>query len=152
MLTLGWKASAEQFAPSELLRYGVLAEELGFDSVVVSDHFHPWRDTDGHAPFSWAWLGALGAKTSRVRMGTSVVTPTFRYHPAIVAQAAATIALMFPDRFFLGVGSGESMNETPVLASEWPEPAERFRLKLGMLVDRSPERPRERDHDADLHA
>ena len=127
MLTLGWKASAEQFAPADLLRNGVLAEELGFDSVVVSDHFHPWRDTGGHAPFSWAWLGALGAKTSRVRMGTSVVTPTFRYHPAIVAQAAATIALLFPDRFFLGVGSGESMNETPVLATEWPEPAERFR-------------------------
>ena len=74
-----------------------------------------------------AWLGALGAKTSKVRMGTSVVTPTFRYHPAIVAQAAATLALLFPDRFFLGVGSGESMNETPVLATEWPEPAERFR-------------------------
>src|SRR5258706_3776137 len=127
MLTLGWKASAEQFAPADLLRYGVLAEELGFDSVVVSDHFHPWRDTGGHAPFSWAWLGALGARTSRVRMGTSVVTPTFRYHPAIVAQAAATIALLFPDRFFLGVGSGESMNETPVLAMEWPELPERFR-------------------------
>src|SRR5688500_10711637 len=105
MLTLGWKASAEQFAPTELLGYGVLAEELRCDSVEVSDHCPPWRDTDGHAPFSWAWLGALGAKTSRVRMGTSVVTPTFRYHPAIVAQAAATIALMFPDRFFLGVGS-----------------------------------------------
>src|SRR6266545_4339286 len=116
MLTLGWKASAEQFGPTDLLRYGVLAEELGFDSVVVSDHFHPWRDTGGHAPFSWAWLGALGAKTTRVRMGTSVVT-----------QAAATLALLFPDRFFLGVGSGESMNETPVLAAEWPEPAERFR-------------------------
>ena len=127
MLTLGWKASAEQFAPADLLRYGVLAEELGFDSVVVSDHFHPWRDTGGHAPFSWTWLGALGAKTSRVRMGTSVVTPTFRYHPAIVAQAAATVALLFPDRFFLGVGSGESMNETPVLATEWPELPERFR-------------------------
>jgi coenzyme F420-dependent glucose-6-phosphate dehydrogenase len=127
MLTLGWKASAEQFGPSELLGYGLLAEELGFDSVVVSDHFHPWRDTGGHAPFSWAWLGALGARTTRVRMGTSVVTPTFRYHPAIVAQAAATLTLLFPGRFFLGVGSGESMNETPVLASEWPELPERFR-------------------------
>src|SRR4026209_1714648 len=127
MLTLGWKASAEQFGPADLLSYGVLAEELGFDSVVVSDHFHPWRDTGGHAPFSWTWLGALGAKTSRVRMGTSVVTPTFRYHPAIVAQAAATIALLFPDRFFLGVGSGEPMNAKPVTAGEWPEPGERVR-------------------------
>jgi coenzyme F420-dependent glucose-6-phosphate dehydrogenase len=127
MLTLGYKASAEQFGPNELLRLGILAEELGFDSVVVSDHFHPWRDTGGHAPFSFAWLGALGATTSRVRMGTSVVTPTFRYHPAIVAQAVATLALLFPKRVFLGVGSGESMNETPVLATDWPEPAERFR-------------------------
>ena len=127
MLTLGWKASAEQFAPRDLLRYGVLAEQLGFDSAVVSDHFHPWRDTGGHAPFSFAWLGALGASTSRIRMGTSVVTPTFRYHPAIVAQASATIALLFPGRFFLGVGSGESMNETPVTAGEWPEPGERVR-------------------------
>ena len=127
MLTLGWKASAEQFGPADLLRYGVLAEELGFESAVVSDHFHPWRDQGGHAPFSFAWLGALGASTSRIRMGTSVVTPTFRYHPAIVAQAAATIALLFPGRFFLGVGSGESMNETPVTVAEWPEPGERVR-------------------------
>src|SRR5256886_15858128 len=127
MLTLGWKASAEQFAPRDLLRYGVLAEQLGFDSAVVSDHFHPWRDTGGHPPVPFAWLGALGASTSRIRMGTSVVTPTFRYHPAIVAQASATLGLLFPDRFFLGVGSGESMNETPVTAGEWPEPGERVR-------------------------
>src|SRR5881628_1885637 len=127
MLTLGWKASAEQFAPRDLLHYGVLAEELGFDSAVVSDHFHPWRDTGGHAPFAFAWLGAMGASTKRIRLGTSVVTPTFRYQPAIVAQAAATLALLFPGRFFLGVGSGESMNETPVTASEWPEPGERVR-------------------------
>jgi coenzyme F420-dependent glucose-6-phosphate dehydrogenase len=127
MLTLGWKASAEQFGPRDLLRYGVLAEELGFDSVVVSDHFHPWRDTGGHAPFSFAWLGAMGASSKRVKLGTSVVTPTFRYHPAIVAQAAATLELLFPKRFFLGVGSGESMNETPVTAGEWPEAGERVR-------------------------
>lgn len=126
-MTLGWKASAEQFGPQELLRYGVLAEELGFESAIISDHFHPWRDTGGHAPFSFAWLGALGASTKRIRMGTSVVTPTFRYQPAIVAQASATLAVLFPGRFFLGVGSGESMNETPVTGGEWPEPAERFR-------------------------
>jgi coenzyme F420-dependent glucose-6-phosphate dehydrogenase len=126
VLTLGWKASAEQFAPRELLGYGVLAEELGFDSVVTSDHFHPWRDTGGHAPFSFAWLGAIGAKTARVRLGTSVVTPTFRYHPAIVAQAAATLGCLFPGRFFLGLGSGESMNETPVTGHDFPPPRERL--------------------------
>src|SRR5436309_11005728 len=127
MLTLGYKASAEQFGPRELLDFAILAEELGFDSVVVSDHFHPWRDTGGHAPFSFAWLGAVAARTSRVRLGTSVVTPSFRYHPAIVAQAMATIALLAPGRVFLGVGSGESMNETPLTTTEWPEPGERLR-------------------------
>ena len=87
MLKLGYKASAEQFAPRELLEFAVHAEEVGFDSVVVSDHFQPWRHTDGHAPFSFAWLAALGERTTRAIIGTSVVTPTFRYHPAIVAQA-----------------------------------------------------------------
>src|SRR3989441_10007481 len=127
MLTLGYKASAEQFGPRELLDYAILAEELGFDSVVVSDHFHPWRDTGGHAPFSFAWLGAVAARTKRTRIGTSVVTPSFRYHPAIVAQAMATIALLAPGRVFLGVGSGESMNETPLTVTDWPEPGERLR-------------------------
>ncbi|MGH2498520.1 MAG: glucose-6-phosphate dehydrogenase (coenzyme-F420) [Candidatus Limnocylindria bacterium] len=137
MLTCGWKASAEQFAPRELLRFGLLAEALGFDSVVVSDHFHPWRDTGGHAPFSFAWLGALGARTERVRLGTSVVTPTFRYHPAIVAQAVATLGSLFPGRLFLGVGSGESMNETPVTAGAWPAAGERLaRLREAVALIR----------------
>ena len=127
MLTLGWKASAEQFDPKQLLDYAVLAEELGYDSIAISDHFHPWRNTGGHAPFAFAWLGAAAAKTSRARLGTSVVTPSFRYHPAIVAQAMATIAHFAPGRVFLGVGSGESMNETPLGLSEWPEPGERLR-------------------------
>ncbi len=127
MLTLGWKASAEQFDPKTLLDYAVLAEQLGFDSIAVSDHFHPWRDTGGHAPFAFAWLGAAAVKTSRARLGTSVVTPSFRYHPAIVAQAMATIAVLAPGRVFLGVGSGESMNETPLTVTEWPEPGERLR-------------------------
>src|SRR3989442_14592295 len=127
MLTLGYKASAEQFGPRELLDFAILAEELGFDSVAISDHFHPWRDTGGHAPFAFAWLGAVAAKPTRARLGTSVVTPSFRYHPAIVAQAMATIALLAPGRVFLGVGSGESMNETPLTTTEWPEPGERLR-------------------------
>ena len=134
MLTLGWKASAEQFGPRDLLEYGVAAERHGFDSIVVSDHFHPWKDTDGHAPFSFAWLGAIGARTTRAKLGTSVVTPTFRYRPAIVAQAFATLGVLFPGRLFLGVGSGESMNETPVTGDEWPPPGERLH-RLGEAVE-----------------
>jgi coenzyme F420-dependent glucose-6-phosphate dehydrogenase len=95
-LKLGFKASAEQFAPSELLEYSVLAEEVGFDSVWISDHFQPWRHTGGHAPFSLAWLGALGARTHRIIMGTSVLTPTFRYHPSVVAQGVRDLGLAFP--------------------------------------------------------
>ena len=129
MLKLGYKASAEQFGPRELLDYAVAAEECGFDSVVVSDHYQPWRHNGGHAPFSFAWIAAVGERTKRVELGTSVVTPTFRYHPAVVAQAAATLGCLFPDRFWLGIGTGESMNESP-LGIEWPDSKERFaRLK-----------------------
>ena len=117
-ITLGYKASAEQFAARPLLDFAIAAEAKGFDSVVVSDHFQPWRYTDGHAPFSFAWLAALGERTTRVTLGTSVVTPTFRYHPAIVAQAMATLASLNPDRVLLGVGTGESLNEVPVLGIE----------------------------------
>src|SRR5919107_263554 len=125
MIRFGYKASAEQFPPTELLGYGVLAEELGFDSVFVSDHLQPWRHDGGHAPAALPWLGALGAATRRVIIGTSVLTPTFRYHPAVVAQSVATLARLFPDRVILGVGSGESMNESP-LGIEWPAPKERL--------------------------
>ncbi len=124
-LQLGYKASNEQFAPQELLDYGVLAEECGFDSVFVSDHLQPWRHDGGHAPFAMSWLGALGARTERVTIGTSVLTPTFRYHPAIVAQSFATLGCLFPGRVVLGMGSGESMNEVP-LGVEWPDGKERF--------------------------
>jgi coenzyme F420-dependent glucose-6-phosphate dehydrogenase len=135
-LTLGYKASAEQFAPRELLEYAVYAEEAGFDSVVVSDHLQPWRHTDGHAPFSFAWLAALAERTERVRLGTSVVTPTFRYHPVIVAQAMGTLDQLAPGRVFLGVGTGESLNEAP-LGIEWPEFKERFgRLKEAVEIMR----------------
>jgi coenzyme F420-dependent glucose-6-phosphate dehydrogenase len=127
VIKLGYKASAEQFAPGELLGFACLAEELGFDSVFVSDHFQPWVHTGGHAPFSLAWLGALGARTSRILMGTSVLTPTFRYHPAVVAQAFATLGALFPRRVILGMGTGEALNEIPATALEWPEPRERTR-------------------------
>jgi coenzyme F420-dependent glucose-6-phosphate dehydrogenase len=126
-LKLGWKASAEQFGPRPLLAFAALAEELGFDSAWISDHFQPWRHTDGHAPFSIAWLAAAGERTRRMILGTSVLTPTFRYHPAIVAHAFATLGVMYPGRIVLGIGTGESMNEAPVTGIEWPEPRERFR-------------------------
>ena len=96
MLKLGYKASAEQFGPRELLDFSCLAEEVGFDSIFVSDHFQPWKHTDGHAPSALAWLGALGARTRRAVIGTSVLTPTFRYHPSVVAQVFGTLGVMFP--------------------------------------------------------
>ena len=124
-LKLGYKASAEQFGPTELLDYAVLAESVGLDSVWTSDHFQPWRHTGGHGPFSLAWLGALGARTSRVEIGTSVLTPTFRYHPSVVAHAFGTLGLLFPKRVILGIGTGESLNEVPATGMEWPEQKER---------------------------
>jgi coenzyme F420-dependent glucose-6-phosphate dehydrogenase len=126
MLKIGYKASAEQFGPRELLEFAVLAERLGFDSVFVSDHFQPWRHHGGHAPFSLAWLGALGERTTTVTIGTSVLTPTFRYHPAIVAQAFGTLGALYPGRVLLGVGTGESLNEVPATGHEWPKFKERF--------------------------
>lgn len=126
MLKLGYKASAEQFGPAELLGYARLAEQLGFDSVFISDHFQPWRHTGGHAPAALAWMGAAGASTSRIAIGTSVLTPTFRYHPSIVAQAFATLGCLFPDRIILGIGTGESLNEVPATGMKWPERGERL--------------------------
>lgn len=136
MLRIGYKASAEQFGPSQLLEFACLAEEVGFDSVFVSDHFQPWKHTGGHAPYSFAWMGALGARTRRVAIGTSVVTPTFRYHPSIVAQAIGTLGAMFPDRVILGVGTGESLNEVPATGVPWPAFKERFgrlREAIGLI-------------------
>jgi coenzyme F420-dependent glucose-6-phosphate dehydrogenase len=125
MLRLGYKASAEQFAPRTLLDFAVEAERNGFDSVFVSDHFQPWRHSDGHAPFAFAWLAATGERTQRVLLGTSVVTPTFRYHPAIVAQAFGTLGSFNPGRMILGVGTGEHLNEG-ALGIAWPDNKERF--------------------------
>jgi coenzyme F420-dependent glucose-6-phosphate dehydrogenase len=125
MLKLGFKASAEQFGPAELLDLAQLAEATGMDSVWISDHFQPFRHEGGHAPFSLTWLGALGARTSKIIMGTSVLTPTFRYHPSVVAQAFATLGSLFPRRVVLGVGTGESLNEVPASGMHWPEQKER---------------------------
>ncbi len=125
----GYKASAEQFAPGELASYAVLAEELGQDSVTISDHFQPWRLEGGHAPNSLAWMSWVLARTERVLVGTSVMTPTFRYNPAVVAQTFATMACLAPGRVMLGVGTGEALNEVAVGSvgeGQWPEFKERF--------------------------
>jgi coenzyme F420-dependent glucose-6-phosphate dehydrogenase len=133
-LTFGYKASAEQFSPKALLEYAVLAEQLGLDIVAVSDHFQPWRHAGGHSPAVLPWLGALGQRTERALLGTSVLTPTLRYHPSVVAQAFATLACLTPGRIFLGVGTGEAMNETPPTGTDWP-PAKERRARLAEAID-----------------
>ena len=132
-MKLGYKASAEQFDPRRLLDYAVQAESVGLDSVAVSDHFQPWRHKTGHAPNSFAWLGAAAVATSRVELFTSVLTPTMRYHPSIVAQAFGTLGCLAPGRVILGVGTGEAMNETPATAAEWPGAKER-RLRMAEAI------------------
>src|SRR5207253_7659307 len=102
-----------------------MAEQVGLDSAFVSDHFQPWKHVDGHAPSSLVWLGALGARTSRLLLGTSVLTPTFRYHPSIVAQAFGTLGAMCPGRVILGIGTGEGLNEVPSSGIKWPGAKER---------------------------
>jgi len=125
-LKVGYKASAEQFGPRDLVEYAVRAEEVGLDSVMVSDHFLPWRHEGGHAPWALAWMPAVAERTSRVQIGTSVLTPTFRYNPAVIAQAFATMSLLSNGRVILGVGTGEALNEIAVSGREWPEFKERF--------------------------
>jgi coenzyme F420-dependent glucose-6-phosphate dehydrogenase len=131
---IGYKASAEQFGPTELLELTVEAESVGLDIVALSDHFQPWRHTGGHSPAALPWLGAASQRTASVVLGTSVLTPTLRYHPSIVAQAFATLACMAPGRIFLGVGTGEAMNETPVTGGEFPGRKER-RLRLAESIE-----------------
>jgi coenzyme F420-dependent glucose-6-phosphate dehydrogenase len=130
----GYKASAEQFAPRELIRYSALAEQLGLETIAVSDHFQPWRHHGGHTPAVLPWLGALGEATQHAMLGTSVLTPTMRYHPSIIAQAFATLACLNPGRVFLGVGSGEALNETPATAGAWPE-AKARRMMLQEAIE-----------------
>jgi coenzyme F420-dependent glucose-6-phosphate dehydrogenase len=126
-IRIGYKASAEQFGPRELLDFGVEAERTGLDVVAVSDHFQPWRHEGGHAPNALVWLGALAQATERVVIGTSVLTPTLRYNPSIIAQAFGTLGALAPGRVFLGVGTGESLNETPATGGEFPGAKERRR-------------------------
>lgn len=117
---VGYAASFEQFHPTDLLAYCQRAEQQGFTAVMASDHFHPWTPGQGHSGFVWTWLGALGTATSFPKFGTGVTPPGYRYHPAVLAQAAATVEAMFPGRFFLGLGAGEALNEH-IVGEYWPE-------------------------------
>jgi coenzyme F420-dependent glucose-6-phosphate dehydrogenase len=124
---LGFALSSEDHPPNELVRQAVLAERAGFTFCLISDHYHPWSDAQGQSPFVWSTLGGIAQATQTIRVGTGVTCPTIRIHPAIVAQAVATVASMFGGRFFLGVGSGENLNEH-VLGDRWPLPDERLEM------------------------
>jgi G6PDH family F420-dependent oxidoreductase len=127
MVSVGYTLSSEEHGPGDLLLYGRIAEEVGFDFLTISDHFHPWTSKQGQSPLVWSVLGGLSVKTERVPILTAVTCPTMRIHPAIVAQAAATTAALLPDRFVLGVGSGENLNEH-VIGIGWPHPQERLEM------------------------
>ncbi|CAM2754999.1 MULTISPECIES: TIGR03557 family F420-dependent LLM class oxidoreductase [Streptomyces] len=126
-MQIGYKLATEQYGPQELIRQAVAAEAAGFDFVEMSDHYHPWLDDQGHSAFTWSVLGAIAAKTERIGLVTGVTCPSMRYHPAIVAQAAATVALVSEGRFVLGVGSGERLNEH-VIGRGWPAVSERHTM------------------------
>jgi coenzyme F420-dependent glucose-6-phosphate dehydrogenase len=125
-------AAHEQFAPDDLLRQAVEAEDAGFDGVAASDHFQPWWEP-GESGMAWVWLGAVGRATRSVAIGTAVTPALNRYHPALVAQAWATLEVMFPGRTFLGIGSGESLNESP-LGLDWPRPGVQLAAMTEALV------------------
>jgi coenzyme F420-dependent glucose-6-phosphate dehydrogenase len=126
-MNVGYAISSEEHAPLDLVRHAQRAEQSGFPYALISDHFHPWIDRQGESPFVWGVLGAIAASTETLRVGTGVTCPTMRTHPAIIAQAAATAASLMPGRFFLGVGTGENLNEH-VLGDRWPSARERLAM------------------------
>src|SRR5688572_1374272 len=127
MVEIGYALSSEEHSPNDLVRYARRAEEAGFSFALISDHFHPWTDRQGQSAFVWSVIGAIAHKTERLRLGTGVTCPMIRTHPAIIAQAAATSAAMMPGRFFLGVGSGEALNEH-IVGERWPRAAVRLEM------------------------
>src|SRR3954464_15030432 len=129
-MKIGYFLSCEEFGPAELLRQARMAEEAGFEGLWISDHYHPWNDEQGESPFVWSVIGALSQVTERVPITTAVTCPTLRIHPAVMAQAAATCAVLLEGRFAFGVGSGEALNEH-ILGDRWP-PAD---VRLEMLEE-----------------
>jgi coenzyme F420-dependent glucose-6-phosphate dehydrogenase len=130
MVQLGYAMSCEEHPPNDLVRHAKRAEEAGFTFALISDHFHPWISKQGHSPLVWSVLGGIAAVTEKLRVGTGVTCPTIRIHPAIIAQAAATVASMMPGRFFLGVGTGENLNEH-ITGQRWPE----YEIRAEMLEE-----------------
>jgi len=130
MVNIGYTLSSEEFGPQALADHARLAEDAGFTFASISDHFHPWLDSQGHSPFVWATLGAISQTTSQLLIGTGVTCPTLRIHPAIIAQAAATAGDLLPGRFYLGVGTGEALNEH-ILGQQWPP----LSLRQDMLAE-----------------
>ena len=120
MPILGYSAALEQFHPTDLIRWCQEAEQAGFGGVMAADHFHPWVPQQGQSPLVWSWMGALGSSTKHLTFGPGVTCASYRYHPAIIAQGAATLTAMFPGRFWLGIGTGEALNEH-VVGGEWPD-------------------------------
>lgn len=126
-MRLGYFLSSEEWGPKDLVAQAVKAQQAGFDRLWISDHFHPWNDAQGHSPFVWSTIGAIASATTGMTVTTAVTCPTIRIHPAIIAQAAATSAVLLDGRFNLGVGSGEALNEH-VLGDRWPGAAERLEM------------------------
>lgn len=135
-IQFGYRAEAEGHQPDELLRFAALAQTSGFDFVPISDHFHPWFHTNAACPFAWSWMSAAAATIPKIRLGTIVTAPIGRYHPAVIAQAFATMDAMFPNRVFIALGTGEAMNDSP-LGYPWPKFPERLeRLKESLEIIR----------------
>jgi coenzyme F420-dependent glucose-6-phosphate dehydrogenase len=120
MVQIGYSISSEEHHPTDIVRHARMAEDAGFTFSLISDHYHPWIDAQGHSPFVWSVIGGIATATKRLQLGTGVTCPIIRTHPAVIAQAAATSAAMMPGRFFLGVGSGEALNEH-IVGQRWPE-------------------------------
>ncbi|MEO6888362.1 MAG: TIGR03557 family F420-dependent LLM class oxidoreductase [Ktedonobacteraceae bacterium] len=129
MPIVGYSAALEQFHPTDLSRWCQEAEQAGFGAVMAADHFHPWVPQQGQSPFVWSWMGALGSQTQHMTFGPGVTCASYRYHPAIIAQAAATLGAMYPGRFWLGIGTGEALSEH-IVGGEWPDAAVRLERML----------------------
>ena len=125
----GYALSSEEHRPADLVRNAAMAEETGFAFAMISDHYHPWVDAQGHSPFVWTVLGGIARETSHLEVGTGVTCPMIRIHPAVIAQAAATTADLFEGRFFFGIGTGENLNEH-ILGDHWPPYAERREMLI----------------------